>query len=85
MYGECSLKNNTPDSKNNIAIPKFIHSGWLYSKLICKFYLMGNCRKSDYCKFHHINEKQLMNEIDKESEQDKGNIVIMGFDPNSNK
>jgi hypothetical protein len=44
---------------------------------------MGNCRKTDYCKFHHISEKQLMSEIDKE--YDKTNIVIMGFDPNSNK
>lgn len=46
---------------------------------------MGNCRKNGYCKFRHISEKMLMREVDNESENDKSNIVIMGFDPNANK
>jgi hypothetical protein len=45
---------------------------------------MGNCRKVDFCKFSHINEVQLMHEVDKESENDKNNIAIMGFNPNGN-
>jgi len=45
---------------------------------------MGNCRKVDYCKFKHINEAKLMREVDKETENSKNNIVIMGFNPNSN-